>query len=128
LARRQKENDAVELLKVFKAAAMKTFIDFLGELRNHNNPKYQAMPLDGTVHQLTSDTLNYMKRLMSYQPMVESILNQMGDGNWNNPESGASQNRRSQAAGRSGRSAVLQHYFGRLSMCSVRRYVCLKRG
>ncbi|KAF9151438.1 exocyst complex component exo70 [Linnemannia schmuckeri] len=111
LARRQKENDAVELLKVFKAAAMKTFIDFLGELRNHNNPKYQAMPLDGTVHQLTSDTLNYMKRLMTYQPMVESILNQMGDGNWNNPESGASQNRRSQAAGRSGRSAVLQHYF-----------------
>ncbi|OAQ24857.1 Exo70 exocyst complex subunit [Linnemannia elongata AG-77] len=111
LARRQKENDAVELLKVFKAAAMKTFIDFLGEIRNHNNPKYQAMPLDGTVHQLTSDTLNYMKRLMTYQQMVESILNQMGDGNWNNPESGASQNRRSQAAGRSGRSAVLQHYF-----------------
>ncbi|KAF9906285.1 exocyst complex component exo70 [Linnemannia zychae] len=111
LARRQKENDAVELLKTFKAAVMKTFIDFLGELRNHNNPKYQAMPLDGTVHQLTSDTLNYMKRLMTYQPMVESILSQMGDGNWNNPESGASQNRRSQAAGRSGRSAVLQHYF-----------------
>ncbi|KAF9083262.1 exocyst complex component exo70 [Mortierella sp. AD031] len=111
LARRQKENDAMELLKVFKAAAMKTFIDFLSELRNHNNPKYQAMPLDGTVHQLTSDTLNYMKRLMSYQPMVESILNQMGDGNWNNPESGAPHNRRSQAAGRSGRSAVLQHYF-----------------
>ncbi|KAG0280871.1 exocyst complex component exo70 [Linnemannia exigua] len=111
LARRQKENDAMELLKSFKAATMKTFIDFLGELRNHNNPKYQAMPLDGTVHQLTSDTLNYMKRLMTYQPMVESILQQMGDGNWNNPESGASQNRRSQAAGRSGRSAVLQRYF-----------------
>ncbi|KAF9927380.1 exocyst complex component exo70 [Linnemannia zychae] len=111
LARRQKENDAVELAKTFKAAAIKTFIDFLSELRNHNNPKYQAMPLDGTVHQLTSDTLNYTKRLMSYQPMVESILNQMGDGNWNNTDSGASQHRRSQAAGRAGRSAVLQHYF-----------------
>ncbi|KAF9195031.1 exocyst complex component exo70 [Haplosporangium sp. Z 767] len=111
LARRQKENDALELLKSFKAAAMRTFIDFISELRNQNNPKYQAMPLDGTVHQLTSDTLNYMKRLMNYRPMVESILNLIGDGNWNNPESGGSQNRRSQAAGRSGRSVVLQHYF-----------------
>ncbi|KAF9357832.1 exocyst complex component exo70 [Mortierella sp. AD094] len=111
LARRQKENDALELLKTFKATAMRTFIDFITDVRNQNNPKYQAMPLDGTVHQLTSDTLNYMKRLMNYQPMVESILNLIGDGNWNSPEGGASQNRRSQAAGRSGRSIVLQHYF-----------------
>ncbi|KAF9388708.1 exocyst complex component exo70 [Podila verticillata] len=107
LARRQKENDALELLKSFKAAAMRTFIDFISELRNHNNPKYQAMPLDGTVHQLTSDTLNYVKRLMAYQPMVESVLTLIGDGNWNNPEAGA--NRRSQAPSRSAR-AVFQHY------------------
>ncbi|KAF9279425.1 exocyst complex component exo70 [Mortierella alpina] len=110
LARRQKENDALELLKSFKAAAMRTFIDFITDLRNQNNTKYQAMPLDGTVHQLTSDTLNYMKRLMSYQPMVESILNLLGDGNWNNPESATPQNRRSQAT-RSSRDSVLQHYF-----------------
>ncbi|KAI1316867.1 exocyst complex component exo70 [Mortierella claussenii] len=110
LARRQKENDALELLKTFKAAAMRTFIDFLADVQNQNNTKYQAMPLDGTVHQLTSDTLNYMKRLMNYQSMVESILNLIGDGNWNNPENGASQKQRPQA-GRSGRSAVLQHYF-----------------
>ncbi|KAF9965642.1 exocyst complex component exo70 [Mortierella alpina] len=109
LARRQKENDALELSKSFKAAAMRTFIDFITDLRNQNNTKYQAMPLDGTVHQLTSDTLNYMKRLMSYQPMVESILNLLGDGNWNNPES-ATPNRRSQAT-RSNRNSVLQHYF-----------------
>ncbi|KAG0291132.1 exocyst complex component exo70 [Dissophora globulifera] len=111
LARRQKENDASELLKTFKATAMRTFIDFLGEVRNHNNAKYQAMPLDGAVHQMTSDTLNYMRRLMNYLPMVESILNVIGDGNWNSPESGASQNRRSQAAGRGSRSPILQHYF-----------------
>ncbi|KAG0368817.1 Cullin repeat-like-containing domain protein [Gamsiella multidivaricata] len=111
LARRQKENDALELLKTFKATAMRTFIDFLADVRNQNNPKYQAMPLDGTVHQMTSDTLNYMKRLMNYQPMVESILNLIGDGNWNSPEAGASQNRRPQAAGRSGRSSAMQHYF-----------------
>ncbi|KAG9322813.1 hypothetical protein KVV02_005561 [Mortierella alpina] len=111
LARRQKENDALELLKSFKAAAMRTFIDFITDLRNQNNTKYQAMPLDGTVHQLTSDTLNYMKRLMSYQPMVESILNLLGDGNWNNPESATPQTRRSQATRSSNRNAVLQHYF-----------------
>ncbi|KAF9939039.1 exocyst complex component exo70 [Mortierella alpina] len=111
LARRQKENDALELLKSFKAAAMRTFIDFITDLRNQNNTKYQAMPLDGTVHQLTSDTLNYMKRLMSYQPMVESILNLLGDGNWNNPESTTPQTRRSQATRSSNRSSVLQHYF-----------------
>ncbi|KAG0198146.1 exocyst complex component exo70 [Mortierella sp. GBA30] len=111
LARRQKENDALELLKSFKAAAMRTFIDFITDLRNQNNAKYQAMPLDGTVHQLTSDTLNYIKRLMAYQPMVESILNLLGDGNWNSSEPGGPQSRRSQAAGRSGRSAVVQHYF-----------------
>ncbi|KAF9200335.1 exocyst complex component exo70 [Haplosporangium sp. Z 27] len=111
LARRQKENDALELLKTFKATAMRTFIDFISDVRNQSNTKYQAMPLDGTVHQLTSDTLNYMKRLMSYQPIVESILNLIGDGNWNSPEAGASQNRRSQAAGKSGRSTALQHYF-----------------
>ncbi|KAF9986937.1 exocyst complex component exo70 [Mortierella antarctica] len=111
LARRQKENDALELLKSYKAAAMRTFIDFITDLRNQNNTKYQAMPLDGTVHQLTSDTLNYMKRLMSYQPMVESILNLLGDGNWNNPESTTPQTRRSQATRSSNRSSVLQHYF-----------------
>ncbi|KAF8937866.1 Cullin repeat-like-containing domain protein [Dissophora ornata] len=111
LARRQKDNDAMELLKTFKATAMRTFFDFISEVRNQNNTKYQAMPLDGTVHQLTSDTLNYMRRLMNYQPMVESILNLIGDGNWNNPEGSASQNRRSQAPGRSGRSPLLQHYF-----------------
>jgi len=33
LARRQKENDAMELIKSFKAAAMRTFIDFIGDLR-----------------------------------------------------------------------------------------------
>ncbi|KAG0331978.1 exocyst complex component exo70 [Podila horticola] len=85
LARRQKENDALELLKSFKAAAMRTFIDFITDLR----------------------TLNYVKRLMAYQPMVESVLALIGDGNWNNPEAGA--NRRSQAPGRSAR-AVFQHY------------------
>ncbi|KAF9317441.1 exocyst complex component exo70 [Podila horticola] len=85
LARRQKENDALELLKSFKAAAMRTFIDFITDLR----------------------TLNYVKRLMAYQPMVESVLTLIGDGNWNNPEAGA--NRRSQAPGRSAR-AVFQHY------------------
>ncbi|KAG0098021.1 exocyst complex component exo70 [Podila epicladia] len=52
-------------------------------------------------------TLNYVKRLMAYQPMVESVLNLIGDGNWNNPEAGA--NRRSQAPSRSSR-AVFQHY------------------
>ncbi|KAG0344492.1 exocyst complex component exo70 [Podila humilis] len=52
-------------------------------------------------------TLNYVKRLMAYQPMVESVLTLIGDGNWNNPEAGA--NRRSQAANRS-RSAIFQHY------------------
>ncbi|KAF9303141.1 exocyst complex component exo70 [Mortierella antarctica] len=85
LARRQKENDALELLKSFKAAAMRTFIDFVSDLR----------------------TLNYVKRLMAYQPMVESVLTLIGDGNWNNPDAGA--NRRSQAPGRSSR-AVFQHY------------------
>ncbi|KAF9355141.1 exocyst complex component exo70 [Mortierella sp. NVP85] len=109
LARRQKENDALELLKTFKATAMRTFIDFIADVRNQNNPKYQAMPLDGTVHQLTSDAIGYIKRLMTYQTMVESILNLIGDGSWNTPEAGASQTRRS--GGRSGRSAALQHYF-----------------
>ncbi|KAG0235112.1 exocyst complex component exo70 [Mortierella sp. GBA43] len=108
LARRQKENDALELLKTFKATAMRTFIDFITDVRNQNNPKYQAMPLDGTVHQLTSDTLNYIKRLMTHQPMVESILNLIGDGSWNASEA-APQARRS--GGRSGRNAALQHYF-----------------
>ncbi|KAF8992635.1 hypothetical protein BGZ52_012743, partial [Haplosporangium bisporale] len=65
---------------------MRTFIDFISELR----------------------TLNYVKRLMAYQPMVESVLALIGDGNWNNPEAGA--NRRSQAPSRSARSAVFQRY------------------
>lgn len=62
---------------------------------------------------LQRQTLNYIKRLMAHQPMVESILNLIGDGSWNTPEAGASQPRR--LAGRSGRSAALQHYFGMLS-------------
>ncbi|KAF9398196.1 exocyst complex component exo70, partial [Podila epigama] len=78
---------------------------------HHNNPKYQAMPLDGTVHQLTSDTLNYVKRLMAYQPMVESILTLIGDGNWNNPEAGA--NRRSQAANPDVLEALVQNIDGK---------------
>ncbi|KAF9580543.1 exocyst complex component exo70, partial [Lunasporangiospora selenospora] len=96
LARRQKENDAFELLKSFKAGAMRTFIDFLNELRNQNNVKYQAMPPDGSVHQLTSDVTDQKKKEKKC-----------------NPESGSgpsAQNRRSQAAGRGGRNAIVQHY------------------
>jgi hypothetical protein len=51
LARRQKENDAVELRKVFRAAAMKTFIDFLGELRvcQANTQNEYNMPSESTM-------------------------------------------------------------------------------
>ena len=61
-----------------------------------------------------------MKRLMTYQPIVESILNMIGDGNWNNPDS-AAQNRRSQAASRGGRSIILQRYFGMTQETSFSR-------
>ncbi|KAF9433811.1 exocyst complex component exo70 [Entomortierella beljakovae] len=111
LARRQKDNDALVLLTAFKATAMKTFKHFIEDVRNQSNTKYQTMPLDGTVHQLTLDTISYMKRLMDYRPMVENVLNLLTNGKWNEPDSGAPPNRRSQAATRSGRGTILQNYF-----------------
>ncbi|KAG0221911.1 exocyst complex component exo70 [Actinomortierella wolfii] len=111
LARRQKDNDAKELLKSLKAGAMRSFIDFINELKNNNNSKYQAMPLDGTVHQLTSDTMNYLKRLLVYQSSVDSLLTLIGDGMWNNPEAGGTPRRSTASRSGGGRHAAMKHYF-----------------
>ncbi|KAG0256246.1 exocyst complex component exo70 [Actinomortierella ambigua] len=111
LARRQKDNDAKELLKSFKAGAMRSFIDFINDLKSNNSAKYQAMPLDGTVHQLTSDTMNYLKRLLTYQTSVDALLTLIGDGMWNNPDAGGTPRRSTASRSNSGRHTAMKHYF-----------------
>ncbi|CAG8569094.1 9788_t:CDS:10 [Funneliformis mosseae] len=77
--------------------------------RNHRT-KTTNLPNDGTVHELTSTTLQHLKRLTDYQETVETMLLTLGDGNWNVSEKEPNFSRDRTVRGMSA-NAILQHYF-----------------
>lgn len=57
----------------FGATAVQMLPDFIETIRS-SATKSSYLPDDGTVHELTSDTLSFLRRLCEYYECVESIL------------------------------------------------------
>ncbi|TPX35775.1 hypothetical protein SmJEL517_g01873 [Synchytrium microbalum] len=80
-----KGNDVVELVTSCKGACQFFFKEFIDEFKN-DKVKEQSLSPDGTVHELTSDTLTTLRRLLDYSQTVESLLNPHGDSANGQPE------------------------------------------
>ncbi|KAI8974745.1 Cullin repeat-like-containing domain protein [Pilobolus umbonatus] len=75
--------EVTDLFRAFKFTVLKNFYDFMEDIRG----KKEVMNLsaDGTVHEMTSNTLNYLKRLYTWREAVEPLLVTIGEGGWNVP-------------------------------------------
>ncbi|KAL1920762.1 uncharacterized protein VTP21DRAFT_11397 [Calcarisporiella thermophila] len=80
-----REDDMLEFVRDVRNTAMRSFAECMQEVKERNG-RVLALPNDGTVSELTSNTVNYLKRILDYRPTVESLLEVIGDGAWNNPE------------------------------------------
>ncbi|CAG8675218.1 14509_t:CDS:10 [Funneliformis caledonium] len=105
----KKDSSYGDLLHSLRAAALRSFPEFIDEIKNHRT-KTTNLPNDGTVHELTSTTLQHLKRLTDYQEIVETMLLTLGDGNWNVSEKEPNFSRDRTVRGMSA-NAILQHYF-----------------
>ncbi|RUS26452.1 Cullin repeat-like-containing domain protein [Jimgerdemannia flammicorona] len=77
----KKEDEVQDLINAFSATAVRSFVEFLDEAKGKKD-KDAALSTDGTVAEVASGTLNYLKRLLDWQDIVEVILLTLGDGNW----------------------------------------------
>ncbi|KAI9488929.1 Cullin repeat-like-containing domain protein [Zychaea mexicana] len=79
-------SDCTEMISTFKLTALKSFHDFSEDVKGkRENNAFMNMSSDGTVHEMTSNTLNYLKRLYLWREIVEPLLLLLGDGGWNHP-------------------------------------------
>ncbi|KAJ3207819.1 Exocyst complex component 7 [Dinochytrium kinnereticum] len=62
-----------EMIGHVKSTSAQFFKEILDELQADNQKA--ALPSDGTVHEITSVTMNVIKRLLDYQSAVDVILN-----------------------------------------------------
>ncbi|KAI7870206.1 Cullin repeat-like-containing domain protein [Spinellus fusiger] len=73
----------------FKSTALKNIYEFIEDIKGkRDNNVYLNLSSDGTVHEMTSNTLNYLKRLYLWRDTVEPLLVSMGEGGWNVPPTG----------------------------------------
>ncbi|KAI7877301.1 Cullin repeat-like-containing domain protein [Mucor mucedo] len=77
-------NDVQEMMNAFKLTVLRNFYEFMEDIRGRKevNPQMN-LSSDGTVHEMTSNTLNYFKRLYIWRDTVEPLLILVGDGGWN---------------------------------------------
>ncbi|KAI9316495.1 Cullin repeat-like-containing domain protein [Dichotomocladium elegans] len=81
-------SDCTEMMSAFKVTALKSFYDFMEDVKGKKeNNAFTNMSSDGTVHEMTSNTLNYLKRLYLWRDIVEPLLIILGDGGWSHPVS-----------------------------------------
>ncbi|KAI9486714.1 MAG: Cullin repeat-like-containing domain protein [Benjaminiella poitrasii] len=74
-----------DLMNAFKLTVLRNFYEFMDDVRGRKDVNVQmSLSGDGTVHELTSNTLNYFKRLYLWRDTVEPLLILIGDGGWNN--------------------------------------------
>ncbi|TPX33934.1 hypothetical protein SeMB42_g07417 [Synchytrium endobioticum] len=69
-----KGNDILELMSACKGACQHFFKEFVDEFKI-DKVKEQTLSPDGTVHELTSNTLTTLRRLIDNSETVESLLN-----------------------------------------------------
>ncbi|CAO3645497.1 unnamed protein product [Mucor fragilis] len=78
-------HDIQDMINAFKLTVLRNFYEFMEDVRGR---KEVSQPInlssDGTVHEMTSNTLNYFKRLYIWRDTVEPLLVLIGDGGWNN--------------------------------------------
>ncbi|RCH94987.1 exocyst complex component exo70, partial [Rhizopus stolonifer] len=76
--------DIQDMINAFKLTILRNFYEFMEDIRGRKDAN-QPMNLssDGTVHEMTSNTLNYFKRLYAWRDTVEPLLVLIGDGGWN---------------------------------------------
>ncbi|KAI9025923.1 Cullin repeat-like-containing domain protein [Phycomyces nitens] len=76
--------EIADMVAAFKSTALKNFYDFTEDVKGRReNNAYLNLSSDGTVHEMTSNTLNYLKRLYLWRDTVEPLLVAIGDGGWN---------------------------------------------
>ncbi|KAI8381097.1 Cullin repeat-like-containing domain protein [Radiomyces spectabilis] len=102
-----------ELASAFKLTALRCFYDFMEDVKGKKeNNAFLNLSNDGTVHELTSNTLNYLKRLYVWRETVEPLLVALGDDGWHNPISPSVLNNQRGPSGESAMgAALLQKFF-----------------
>ncbi|CAO3639948.1 unnamed protein product [Cunninghamella echinulata] len=77
-----------DLIQLVINTAIKTFCDFMDDVKGKREINAIVnLSTDGTVNEMTSNALNYLKRLFLWRDMVEPLLIAIGDGGWNSQPS-----------------------------------------
>ncbi|CAO3704101.1 unnamed protein product [Rhizopus stolonifer] len=77
-------NEVQDMVNAFKLTVLRNFYDFMEDIRGRKDVNAPMnLSADGTVHEMTSNTLNYFKRLFAWRETVEPLLIIVGDGGWN---------------------------------------------
>ncbi|KAI7875888.1 hypothetical protein K492DRAFT_213748 [Lichtheimia hyalospora FSU 10163] len=107
-------SECTDMVSTFKLTALKIFFDFMEDVKGKKeNNAFTNMSSDGTVHEMTSNTLNYLKRLYLWRDIVEPLLIILGDGGWNHPISLSNIPEQQQPYGESTKGfMLLQSFFG----------------
>ncbi|KAJ8658405.1 hypothetical protein O0I10_005757 [Lichtheimia ornata] len=107
-------SECTDMISTFKLTALKIFFDFMEDVKGKKeNNAFTNMSSDGTVHEMTSNTLNYLKRLYLWRDIVEPLLIILGDGGWNHPISLSNIPEQQQPYGESTKGfMLLQSFFG----------------
>ncbi|KAI8878474.1 Exo70 exocyst complex subunit [Backusella circina FSU 941] len=81
-------SDVFEMMDGFKLTVLQHFYEFMEDVKGRKETHQNAhLSSDGTVHETTSNALNFLKRLYAWRDTVEPLLILLGDGNWNYPPS-----------------------------------------
>ncbi|CAO3682931.1 unnamed protein product [Umbelopsis ramanniana] len=84
----RKEMDTIlELMTAFRGTALRSIYEFMEDVKGRKDAANPNLSNDGTVHELTSNTLSHLKRLWAWHDIVEPILLILGNEGWNNPVS-----------------------------------------
>eukprot|EP01137_Pigoraptor_chileana_P022073 Opistho-2@86561 len=66
-------NPVAEMFQQMKTVAMRVLDEYEDEIKN-DSVKQSKLSMDGTVNALTSNTLNFVTRLLDYQDTIEAVL------------------------------------------------------
>lgn len=85
---RKKSDQMQDMISAFAAVSTKCFPEFLDDVK-HSGIKQAAIAVDGTVNEVTSNSLNFLRRLLDYQDTVQIMLQSIGESNWHSSSDGA---------------------------------------
>lgn len=80
------DNDPDHVMHEFSWTALNLLSDFLDEVRN-SGTKSSNLPDDATVHELSSNTMNHMKRICEYLEFTEILFVSFSNFHWTSSNS-----------------------------------------